>query len=336
MWAHLSGSRQLPHVRRSGDSLHQPLHTGIARISPSASLTNMSRNQTQDAQELYDSRASVYDDSHHPRFARHMTELAKLQPGESVLDLACGTGLVSFSASEAVGPDGRVVGVDLSEGMLAQAKAKKIGHSLRDVEFYLHSITELNTLPVLQEQTFDVITCCSALVLLEHPIEALIEWTKYLKPGGRLVVDVTHIQNLTPGIVMERVGRRMGRPLPWYRLNFPSDDSLRQAMERAGLIKVNVTFLSQIMDSGPEGSQDLKDYLQDVDHPRILKEYSIEDADAVFDAQIEGVPTKVIASPSEVRHRARELFREEWEKAADADGKVREVDGIFVGVGFKP
>lgn len=296
----------------------------------------MSRDQAQDAQDLYDNRAARYDDSWHPRFARHMVELAKLQPGECVLDLACGTGLATFAASHAVGPNGIVVGVDISKGMLAEAEAKKAKYSLQNVEIYRHSITDLANLSAIEEGNFDCITCCSALVLLPQPLQALKQWLRYLKPGGRLVVDVTHVQNLTYGVVMERVGQRMERPLPWSRLNFAENDDLRKALEQAGFVSVDVTFLSQILHSGPEGSQELRDYIADVGKPRILHEYGIEDADAVFDEQIDGVAMRAIASPSEVREKARELFREEWGKAADGDGKVREVDGVFAGVGFRP
>lgn len=297
----------------------------------------MSRNQTHDAQTLYDSRARTYDNSHHPRFARHMVELASLKPSEHVLDLACGTGLVTFLVASAVGPTGRVVGVDVSKGMLAEAEGKKARDGGGQVEFYQHSMTDLSTLPAVRDERgkFDLITCCSALVLLEHPIDALKEWITYLKPGGRLVVDVTHIQNLTPGVVFERVGRRMGRPLPWYRLNFPHNDSLEKAMVEAGLQNVEVTFLSQITPSGPAGSDELKHYIRNIDDPKILQDYSINDADEVFDAQIGGTATRAIAEPDELREEARKVFREEWEKAADADGRVREVDGIFVGVGYK-
>ena len=52
----------------------------------------MSLTQASDAQSLYDARSTEYDDSWHPRFARHILELAKPQAGEYVLDLACGWG----------------------------------------------------------------------------------------------------------------------------------------------------------------------------------------------------------------------------------------------------
>ena len=46
-------------------------------------------------------------------------------------------------------------------------------------------------------------------------------------------------------------------------------------------------------------------------------------------------PMKTLASPADVRDKARELFREEWNKVANADGKVQVVDGLFVGIGHK-
>lgn len=292
----------------------------------------MTRNQSQDAQDLYDDRSGKYDDSHHPRFARHMVELISPQQGEHVLDLACGTGLVSYPASKAVGPSGDVVGIDISSGMLAQAEAKKAKHEPQNVKFCLHSITELDSLDAVRISLFDVITCCSALVLLPHPGEAVKHWVRFLKPGGRLIVDVTHPRNLTSGIVAEKVGLKMGKPLPWYRLNFQSANDLKDIMEGAGLKDIDIKFMSQI---GGD-SDNLEDFIRpSLDDPKVHREWNIEDADQVFDSMIDGTPMKDLAAPPELRERAREVFREEWAKSADGRGKVVEVDGIFMGIGWK-
>jgi ubiquinone/menaquinone biosynthesis C-methylase UbiE len=291
------------------------------------------RNQAADAKELYDDRSGKYDDSHHPRLARHMVELARLQPGEDVLDLACGTGLVSFPAATIVGDKGSVVGIDISSGMLEQAKSKLSGHSPQNVEFYLHSITDLASLPALEGKLFDVIICCSALVLLEDAAAALRHWTSYLKPGGRLVTDVTHPMNLAAGTAFERVGRRMQKPVPYYREPFQTPDDLRSRMEAAGLHGVEIVFLS--IQNIP-GTDDLKDFIvPDVSKPKIQMEYDVDDADKVFEESIQGRAYKDLASPDNVREQAKALFKEEWRKLSDADGKVRVVDGIFVGIGTK-
>ena len=292
----------------------------------------MERNQSQDAQDLYDERSVKYDDSYHPRFARHYIELAKVQPGEHVLDLACGTGLVTYYASKAVGSSGSVIGVDISTGMLKQAEAKKPKHSLANVEFYMHSITELNTLDALQGKRFDLITCCSALVLLPDPAQALIQWVSFLKPGGRLITDATHPNNLISGLVFERVGNALQKPLPWYRLPFQSAEDLRNIMKDAGLHSIDVKLVSQF---NIEGTDDLKDYITDPQKPKVEREYEIADADRAFDEMIDNEPTKSLASPSDVREKARALFKEEWAKVANEDGKIQKTDGVFVGIGWK-
>lgn len=293
----------------------------------------MKRNQTNDAQELYDSRSSKYDDSHHPRLARHMVELAHIQPGEKVLDLACGTGLVSYPASAAVGMEGEVIGVDISSGMLNEAKNKLSKHAPQNVQFYLHSITDLDSLDAIKGKTFDVVICCSALVLLEDATAALKHWTSYMKPGGRLVTDVTHPMNLAAGTAFERVGHKLGKLVPYYREPFQSPGDLQTRMEAAGLRDITMIFLS-IMDI-PE-TDDLKDYIMpDVSKPKIMETYDVKDADRIFDESIDRTSYQCLASPDDVRQKAKELFREEWVRLADDDGKVRVVDGLFVGIGSK-
>lgn len=64
------------------------------------------------------------DPAYHPSLAAKLLELCPLQPGQTVLDLACGTGHLALPAATAVGPTGRVVGVDLSPAMLQQATDK--------------------------------------------------------------------------------------------------------------------------------------------------------------------------------------------------------------------
>ena len=293
----------------------------------------MRRNQAKDAQDLYDDRSSKYDDSHHPRLARHMVELAKLKPGEHCLDLACGTGLVSFPASTAVGENGSVVGLDVSTGMLREANRKLPKHDPQNVVFYEHSIIDLNSLLSIKEQRFDVIICCSALVLLEDAAAALKHWTKFLKPGGRLITDVTHPMNLAVGTAFERVGQRLERPVPYHREPFQGPDDLASRMEAADLNQVKITFLS-IMDVA--GSDKLEDYIvADFSKPKIQKEYEIDNADQRFEDTINNPAFKVLASPQNIREQAKALFKEEWARLAGADGKVRMVDGIFVGIGWE-
>lgn len=72
-------------------------------------------------QQKFDARTE-YDknNNHHPKVAAELVARANLQQGWSVLDVACGTGLVTYLAAAEVGPTGSVQGVDLSPGMITQ------------------------------------------------------------------------------------------------------------------------------------------------------------------------------------------------------------------------
>lgn len=291
----------------------------------------MKRDQAKDAQDLYDGRAAKHDASWHDRFSSQVVQLLQLKLGERVLDLACGTGLVTFKAAERVGPSGHVVGVDISTGMLAQAHAKLKDHTLENVQFHKHSITELDSLPELQEHTFDAITCASALVLLPGPESAIKQWAKYLKPGGRLITDATHPRVLLPGMVLERVGRIMNLPVPSYREPFQGPDDLANVMRSAGLVDVEVMRISQV--KSRDASEDIQSFLAGSGQPLIARTYAAADAAAVFENQV-GSPFGACMANEPLRTEAKMLFEREWASLADTDGVLIEIDEVFVGVGW--
>lgn len=261
-----------------------------------------------------------------------MVELANIIPGQKILDLACGTGLASYNASNATGPAGSVVGVDISSGMLAQAKAKLSSHQPQNVEFHMHSIADLDTLEALKGKTFDVILCVSALVLLDDPFSALKQWTTFLKPGGKLVVDSTHPRSQVRGMTFERVGKLLGLPMPYNRSWSISLASLTNAMEAAGLAIVHSSLMAQ-MDM--DGKAEIESYMQyDPENLRVEHDYDVLDADGYFEGNVDYEYFSRLAGEG-VRERAKVLFREEWERLADKNGKIHEVDCVFVGIGQK-
>ena len=290
----------------------------------------MERDQAKDAQDLYDGRAAHYDASWHDRFSSHVVQLLNLKPGERVLDLACGTGLVTIKAAELIGPSGHVVGIDISTGMLAQGHAKLKGNTLDTIKFYNHSITELDSLSELQEQSFDAITCASALVLLPYPEAAIKQWVRYLKPGGRLITDATHPRVLLPGIVLERVGRALDLPVPSYREPFQKPDDLAKIMHAAGLVDVKVLRISQL--KSRDGSDDVRSFLAGSEQPLIARTYTVADAAAVFEKQV-GASFGACMASEPFRSEAKALFEREWTSLADDHGILNEVDEVFVGVG---
>src|SRR5262244_2563927 len=110
--------------------------------------------------------------------------IASLQPGQTVLDLGSGAGFDCFLAARAVGPGGRVIGVDMTHEMLAKARenAKKNGFS--NVEFRLG---EIEALPVADESVDVIISNC-VINLSPEKVRVFKEAYRVLKPRGRLAV----------------------------------------------------------------------------------------------------------------------------------------------------
>lgn len=267
--------------------------------------------QHDSAQRLYDARAHKYDNSCHPSFAKLVAQISNLKPGDKVLDLACGTGLVTFNAATAVGPEGHVTAVDISTGMLEQARSKQKAQNVSNVDFYQHDITGLDSLDAVHGQSFDVITLASALVLLDDPKLAIQHWAKFLKPGGCLVVDVPSPHNLVTGLLFERTGKQLGVKIPFYRDWVRSSESIKELLEEAGLVVEKVDAVEQT-GAGV-------DYL------------SIADAERLFDQEIGYEAYKSLAADG-VKGEAKIAFKEECEKIA-VDGRIKREDLVWVAVG---
>ena len=111
--------------------------------------------------------------------------LARLHPGEAVLDVGCGTGTLALEAKRRVGQAGRVAGVDPGQEQIARARANAARRNL-PIEFQTGVIEQLP----FPDQTFDVVF--STLMMHHLPAslkrQGLAEIARVLKPGGRLVM----------------------------------------------------------------------------------------------------------------------------------------------------
>ena len=103
---------------------------------------------------------------------------AGLAPGMSTLDVACGTGVLAAHAQEIVGPDGLVLGLDPSTGMLRQAHGRGVRRLVRAVA---------EALPI-PDARFDMLTMGYALRHVADLKTTFREYHRVLKPGGRLLI----------------------------------------------------------------------------------------------------------------------------------------------------
>ena len=186
--------------------------------------------------DFFDRIAPSYDSwagGQHERVAARLAELAEPQKGEHVLDVGTGTGLVAHLVAPRVSP-GSVIGIDLSEQMLALARSKKS----KNVQFLGMAAEQL----VFKPETFDLVTMGEALAYLGDPTDALAEAHRVLRTGGRLAVSnqrrslSTRAQDLFfQGLAP--LARRHYLSLPRYsseRSRFGEPDVLPELLSRAG------------------------------------------------------------------------------------------------------
>ena len=158
-----------------------------------------------------------------------------LKRGSSVLDVGCGTGASALPAAELVGPDGTVLGVDLAEKLLEQARAKAAQRHLQNVEFRLADMTDLG----FPDQHFEAIISVFSIFFVPD-MEALVrELWRMVKPGGKLAITTWGHSFFEPVYTVWRAAVRTERPdlytafNPWDRINAP--DQLHQLLQSGGV-----------------------------------------------------------------------------------------------------
>lgn len=120
--------------------------------------------------------------------------LGPLQPGECVVDVGCGAGFDSLIGARMVGPQGRVVGVDMTPAMLAKARASAAEAGTTNVTFH-EGYAEALPVP---DGWADVVISNGVLNLMPNKSAALQEMARVLKPGGRLQIGDILVQKPVP------------------------------------------------------------------------------------------------------------------------------------------
>jgi len=172
--------------------------------------------------------------------AEYLIELAGLGTGERVLDVACGTGIVARRAAQRVGSGGRVVGLDINEGMLEVAR--KVSSGTHPAIEWQQG--DANDMPLL-DGAFDAVFCQQALQFFPDRSAALREMRRVLAPNGRLALSVLRSTEHNPGyrLLADTLERHIG-PDAGSMMRSPfsslSADELRELIMGAGFGKVRI------------------------------------------------------------------------------------------------
>jgi ubiquinone/menaquinone biosynthesis C-methylase UbiE len=163
-------------------------------------------------------------------------EMLELEPGDRVLDLACGPGNFTRSFSDEVGDDGLVIGVDASKPMLARAVREAAAPNTA----YMRA--DASALPFI-DGCFQAVCCFAALYLIDKPFLALDEIVRVLAPGGRVAL----LSSVNRGLLPTPVANAVVRGLSGVRVFGRAE--LTDALEERGLTEVRqrVSGLAQFV-----------------------------------------------------------------------------------------
>jgi len=170
--------------------------------------------------------------------------MAALQPGERVIDVACGTGLVTFDAARAVGASGSVVGTDLSQEMIDRASALAGERGIAHAAF-ARMDAEALTVP---DQSFDAWLCGLGLMYVPDPPRALAEAWRVLRPGGRAVAAVWGARARCGWAeIFSIVDRRVASDVCPMFFQLGTGDMLRFSFETAGFADVRLDRIASVL-----------------------------------------------------------------------------------------
>jgi protein-L-isoaspartate(D-aspartate) O-methyltransferase len=197
-------------------------------------MTNLTEAK-REIRAFYQARTNYDNDLTRDRALR-LFKLVQLQPGQHILDVATGTGIIAIAAAEIVGTQGKVIAVDFTPGMLAQARTKIAAAGWENIELIETDVDNLD----FPKGSFEVIFCSFAIVLLRDIPGKLKSWYRFLKPGGMLLFTChSETSYFTP--IIRKVCAKYGITLPNLHEPVGTPEKCYNLMEQAGFTEIEIT-----------------------------------------------------------------------------------------------
>jgi ubiquinone/menaquinone biosynthesis C-methylase UbiE len=186
--------------------------------------------------DSYDKRSKNYDNSEwHREVALTTVKYWPPEPGQHVLDIATGTGTIAFHCAEQVASRGKVVGADISTGMLNKCREKLADRDLANLEFIHADGEHLDFKP----NSFDRIYCANAIFWMSNLQATLRHWYELLKPGGVVGFNATPSNSFFWGYAARKALATVGID---FICNIPAGDeaNAHEMLECAGFVNVQM------------------------------------------------------------------------------------------------
>jgi len=166
-----------------------------------------------------------------------LLEVSKIQTGEHILDIAAGTGLVTFQMSDKTGPTGKIVATDISDEMVNIGTKLTQSKGIDHLKFERMDAENLS----YQEGSFDLTTCALGLMYFPDPDASLAEMFRVLKSGGRAVTAVWGSRKKCGwSEIFPIVDKRVSTDVCPMFFNLGEQDVIRYPFEKAGFTNIAI------------------------------------------------------------------------------------------------
>ena len=196
----------------------------------------------------WDKAASYYENTWQQQLKpAHDTlfDLANIQKGQKIIDIASGTGLISFRAAAATGSRGFVLGTDISDKMIEISDKASKENSISNTRFERMDAEELK----INDEEFDVAICALGLMYAPSPVNALKEMYRVLKKGGTCVAAVWGKRdNCGWADIFEIVDKRVSSEVCPMFFNLGNDSILQKNFELSGFSTCEIKRIQSSLD----------------------------------------------------------------------------------------